>query len=162
MARLREVAQAEGMEPSDDVLHLIAHSANGSLRDALGLLDQVSAAESGPISEEAVRQALGLADPDVIARLTDALLAGEVGDGLDEIAAFVSNGGDPRQLANQFTSYFPALLHTVVGSTDTSSLDPGLKAHVGRHAAQLNEAKVLGVLHAFTGPELSPKYDLIA
>src|SRR5690349_6301293 len=60
-ARLKQVVAAEGLEADDDALALISRAADGSMRDALSLADQVIAIGEGPESAERVRDALGLA-----------------------------------------------------------------------------------------------------
>src|SRR6266542_3925736 len=60
VARLKEVAQAEQLQIEDDALHLIAKSANGGMRDALSLLDQVLSFGEGPVTAARVREVLGL------------------------------------------------------------------------------------------------------
>src|SRR5206468_2183851 len=62
IGRLKEVAKAEQLQVEDDALHLIAKSANGGMRDALSLLDQVvSFSEAGaPVTAARVREVLGL------------------------------------------------------------------------------------------------------
>lgn len=163
VSRVRQVATEEGIEVTDDALTLIGLNAGGSLRDALGLLDQVSAYATGAIEAETVRATLGLADPQLIARLTDALLEQRVGDGLEECARFVDAGGDPRELTAALVSYWRVLLLLVAGAKDVGAeIDPALAERAGGHAARLDQARVVGVLSALTSPDFSPKYNLIA
>src|SRR6266542_3872810 len=58
--RLKQVAKAEQLSVEDDALHLIAKSANGGMRDALSLLDQVLSFGEGPVTAARVREVLGL------------------------------------------------------------------------------------------------------
>src|SRR6266404_3784032 len=60
VARLKQVAAAEQLKVEDDALHLIARSANGGMRDALSLLDQVLSFGKGPVTAARVREVLGL------------------------------------------------------------------------------------------------------
>src|SRR3989475_485477 len=60
VARLKQVAAAEQLKVEDDALHLIARSANGGMRDALSLLDQVLSFGEGPVTAARVREVLGL------------------------------------------------------------------------------------------------------
>src|SRR5437868_13289752 len=57
--RLKAVAKAEQLKVEDDALHLIARSANGGMRDALSLLDQVLSFGVGPVTVARVREVLG-------------------------------------------------------------------------------------------------------
>ncbi|MEO8452245.1 MAG: DNA polymerase III subunit gamma/tau, partial [Gemmatimonadota bacterium] len=61
-ARLKEVLAAEGLEAEDDALALISRCADGGMRDALSVLDQCLSLAEGKLTQERVRQALGLID----------------------------------------------------------------------------------------------------
>ncbi|HKV72613.1 MAG TPA: DNA polymerase III subunit gamma/tau [Gemmatimonadales bacterium] len=58
--RLKHVLVQEKLKAEDDALHLIARSADGGMRDALSLLDQVLSFGSGPVTGARVREVLGL------------------------------------------------------------------------------------------------------
>ena len=58
--RLQAVVRAEGIAAEDDALHLIAKSADGGMRDALSVLDQVLSFGEGPVTADRVRTVLGL------------------------------------------------------------------------------------------------------
>src|SRR5881409_2601030 len=60
VARLKDVAGAEQLQVEEDALRLIARSANGGMRDALSLLDQVLSFGEGPVTAARVREVLGL------------------------------------------------------------------------------------------------------
>ncbi|HAB30673.1 MAG TPA: DNA polymerase III, subunit gamma and tau, partial [Gemmatimonadetes bacterium] len=62
MDRLAIVLEQEGLPAPEDALRTIARKADGGMRDALSLLDQVIALTGGEISQESVRQVLGLVD----------------------------------------------------------------------------------------------------
>jgi len=161
LERIRYVVAQEKMQASDDAMQLIAQHAAGSLRDALGLLDQVASYTQGPIDAAAVRAALGLADPEVVARLTDALLSGETGIGLAECNRFVASGGDPSQVIEQLVEYWRALLlHVSRAPLPDLPVDPSLLEQLPRHAAGLTTAQVISVLRAFTDQQFSSKYNL--
>src|SRR5207249_4431861 len=60
VARLQDVTHAEKLQVEDDALHLIARTANGGMRDALSMLDQVLSFGEGPVTAARVREVLGL------------------------------------------------------------------------------------------------------
>jgi DNA polymerase III subunit gamma/tau len=161
VGHLRHIATEEAIEIDDDGLSLIAQSAGGSMRDAVGLLDQSASYSSERLDADVVRQALGLADPTLVARLVDALLDGKVGDGLRECTAFVDAGGDPGQLVAELINYWRALLLATSGAGSVDALiDPALVEHVQGHATRVSEAQIVGVLGALTSSEFSSKYDV--
>ncbi len=73
--RLREVVEGEGMEAPDEALRTMARRADGGMRDALSLLDQVLALTGGEVSQEAVRRVLGLVEDERYLELLEILRA---------------------------------------------------------------------------------------
>lgn len=95
-AHLREVAARERVAAADDALALIVRAAEGSVRDALSLLDQAIAhAEQGPVEAGPVRLMLGLADRQRIADLFEALVRGRAPEALAVFDALYEAGADP-------------------------------------------------------------------
>jgi DNA polymerase III subunit gamma/tau len=163
LARVRFVAGQERIEVDDDALALVGLNANGSLRDALGLLDQVSAYTTGPIGASDVRSALGLADPLLVARVSEALVTGEVGIGLGEIDRFLEAGGDPGQLGTQLVDYWRNVLLRVAGAPlPALSIDPALEESLQRHAAALNRSQVVALLRALADGDFGTKFNVPA
>ena len=72
--RLREIAAVEGIEAGEASLTWIAKAADGSMRDALSLLDQMISYCGRRIPDEAVQELLGLAGREVFFRISDAVL----------------------------------------------------------------------------------------
>ena len=92
---LREIADKEGASINDDALALITRAAEGSARDALSLLDQAIAHGAGETGAEEVRAMLGLADRGRVLDLFEAVMKGEAGKALGELASQYSDGADP-------------------------------------------------------------------
>jgi DNA polymerase-3 subunit gamma/tau len=76
-ARLADILRAEDIAFDDSARALIAHSARGSMRDALSVLDQAIAYGAGEVREAVVRTMLGAVDAEYAYRIVDALLAGD-------------------------------------------------------------------------------------
>ena len=95
-AHLRGVAAREHVEAADDALALIVRAAEGSVRDALSLLDQAIAhAEQGPVEAGPVRLMLGLADRQRVADLFEALVRGRAPEALAVFDELYEAGADP-------------------------------------------------------------------
>ena len=73
--RLQEVVEGEGVEAPDEALRTMARRADGGMRDALSLLDQVLALTGGEVSQEAVRRVLGLVEDERYLELLEILRA---------------------------------------------------------------------------------------
>jgi len=94
---LGKIAAKENIAIEDEALKLLAVAAEGSVRDALSLLDQAIAAntDEGKIAAGAVRQMIGSADKTATFRLLDILLSGKTGEALEEIRKQYTAGSDP-------------------------------------------------------------------
>jgi len=123
-AHLRRIATNEGIRADDAALAAIARAAGGAMRDALGLLDQLSAygdTEEG-ITAETVRQILGAGGGEQVLTLIDAIVAADAAAGLRVINATLDDGADARQFSGQVVTYLRALLH--------AAATPGREARV--------------------------------
>ena len=100
-AKLTRIVAAEGAQADPEALELIAELADGGMRDAESLLDQVLAYAGDRVTADGVREAVGLADEAEIALLIDAYLAGDAGAALDRIEALADVGRDMGQVAAQ-------------------------------------------------------------
>jgi len=98
IGRLTHIAKAEKVAVDPEAMQLIARTAQGSMRDAVGLLDQLVPLASGPISLEGARSLLGIADPRLLDSLLDHVLGGEAASALDELNRIYAAGGELRQV----------------------------------------------------------------
>ncbi|MGA8014987.1 MAG: DNA polymerase III subunit gamma/tau, partial [Candidatus Dormiibacterota bacterium] len=120
---LRTIAAAEGVEVEPSALRLIAVAAQGSVRDALSLLDQCIATGERPLTLETCRVALGLADPGVVSALLRALAEGDAAAALRGVAAAFDTGADPRQLLRECSRLARAAELFAVGLDDAAGLN---------------------------------------
>ena len=108
---LRWIAEAEGFEATDGALLAVARRAAGSVRDSLSLLEQV-AARDGTVTEEGVQAALGVAGPESLMKLVDAV-ADEAPAAALELVAHLSAGGvDLRRFAGDALGFFRGVFLT--------------------------------------------------
>jgi DNA polymerase-3 subunit gamma/tau len=98
---LARIAQAEGAEVEEAALDLVARAGQGSVRDALSLLDQGLASGERPVTVATVRRALGLADPAVVRDLLTSLASADAAGALRAVAAAFDAGADARQLLRE-------------------------------------------------------------
>ncbi len=104
--RLAEIARAEGVEISERALFAVAREAEGSMRDAQSLLDQLIAYGETRIADEHVYEALGLSDRRSVAALANALLSRDCQQCLSLLHEAYSAGHDLRRLARELLEYF--------------------------------------------------------
>ena len=94
-SHLAGICTREGVRIDAEALSMIARAAEGSVRDALSLLDQAIAHGAGTIEAETVRSMLGLADRGRIIDLFDAVMRGDVATALTELRDQYDSGADP-------------------------------------------------------------------
>ncbi len=95
IAHLSRVAEKEGAQIAPDALALITRAAEGSVRDAMSLMDQAIAHGAGETSADQVRAMLGLADRGRVLDLFDMILRGDAAAALSELSAQYADGADP-------------------------------------------------------------------
>ena len=110
-ARMQELMDTEHVEVEDKALRYIAKAADGSMRDALSLLDQCIAFYMGQkLTYDNVLEVLGAVDTDVFSRLLRKIIDRDVSGVLDIVEDLVMQGRELTQLAADFTWYLRNLL----------------------------------------------------
>jgi len=120
-AHLKRIAEKEGAKIEDDGLALIARAAEGSVRDALSLLDQaiVQGGDSeAPVSALQVRDMLGLADRARVLDLLEAALSGDHAKALSEISELYDAGADPAVITRDCLDFVHAITRVKVVGED--------------------------------------------
>ena len=109
--RLAELTQAEQIDVDDRALRYVARAADGSMRDALSLLDQCVAFHFGEkLTYDNVLEVLGAVDNRVFGKLFQAVLASDTKACIREIEEMIIRGRDLSQLVNDFVWYMRNLL----------------------------------------------------
>ena len=150
---MRRVCGMEGLEVEDEALRLIARQSTGSLRDALGLLDQLALFCDSPegrrsITAEDVRRVVGLSRGDRLIALVNALARRDVAAGLKAIAEAIENGEDVHQLNRQLVAYLRTLLLIRAGGTPDETTPDALE-----QAQRFSLVEIAALVRTFCGIE---------
>src|SRR5881409_2235713 len=105
-AHLRRTVDAERLALSDEALALVAREAEGSLRDAQSLLEQVLTVAGNAADDAAVRQVLGAADRRLVVAVADAVLAGDPGACVRHLAELHAHGYDAQRFCRDLLEHF--------------------------------------------------------
>jgi DNA polymerase-3 subunit gamma/tau len=89
---LGEVVAAEGYQAGEDLLFMVARLGNGSMRDALSLLDRLLAAGERKLTAEHLERLLGLPDAELVGQLLEAVCAGDAAGALERAGELLSKG----------------------------------------------------------------------
>jgi DNA polymerase-3 subunit gamma/tau len=122
-ARLKMIADSEGMKVSAGSLELIARAADGSVRDSLTILDQL-ASVSSEIEDGFVTELLGITDTESLRILTEAVLKGDRKRALEVVSGFADKGANLRQLLRDMVKVIrDALVLKYAGDIEADALD---------------------------------------
>lgn len=160
--RLEVVAEQEGLSIDPRALDLIARQGGGSLRDSLGLLDQVSAFhrqatrdENRPISVDDVRDLIGLSRDEIIVQLAAALGRRDAAEALAIVRRATDDGADPRQINRQLVQLLRSVMHFLA---DPRSADDG---DVARVAGFFTLGEVMGEAERFSELDFKVRHNTI-
>lgn len=109
-SHLTSIAQKEGVTYDPDGLHVIAQKADGGLRDALSMFDQIVSFSNKAVTYQAVIDNLNILDYDYYFRLTDALLQQDSPSALLILDDVLSHGFDGSHFIGGLSSHFRDLL----------------------------------------------------
>jgi DNA polymerase III subunit gamma/tau len=110
MARMRQVLEAEGVEAGEDVLLPIAQKADGGMRDALSLLDQVLSFTSDAPTGADVRRVLGLVEDELYLELADIVAGRDQAAVFRFVARLLANGYDLAEFYRGLADFLRTLL----------------------------------------------------
>ena len=110
-AQIRKIGEAEGFQAEEKAISAIAEAADGSMRDALSILDQCLAYAKGEtLTAQKVLEVLGTADVTVFSGLFRHILSGNAAGALSLIDEAVAAGKEPGLLINDYIWYLRNLL----------------------------------------------------
>jgi len=120
--RLKKISDAEGIKITGSATDMIARAADGSLRDSLTLLDQISSFTS-EISESDIKDLLGITDFGLLSQLSLALIKGEREEILKITAELMDKGTDIRSFTRELIQFFRDMLVISVVTKPAEILD---------------------------------------
>ena len=150
--RLKAVAKAEQLQVDADALTLIARSANGGMRDALSLLDQVLSFGEGPPTAARVREVLGLIPDELYGEMLRAIVERDAAAIFPLVDRLLEAGADLAEFVNGAGETLRALLLVGVGG-QPEGLTEGLMSVVREYAPQLPPADIVRLLTILSDSE---------
>lgn len=123
-ARLSELLAAEGVEAEEKAVRYVAKAGDGSMRDALSLLDQCIAFYLGQtLTYDKVLEVLGAVDAEVFSRMLRKVLQGNVTGVIHELEDLIVGGRELSQFVNDFTWYMRNLLLVKTSENPEDAID---------------------------------------
>jgi len=146
LAQLRSIAEQEQIDAEDSALPLLAEAGDGSMRDALSIMDQAIA--SAPLAggkprleAEQIRELMGSVPNTVFERLMEQISAGQTAGVIEELNGLLNAGNSPSALARQFVRYLRNALMARIGgeNTDLLQISTDERARAARSALLFSE-----------------------
>jgi DNA polymerase III subunit gamma/tau len=149
--RLGEISKREGLKITDGALALVAREADGSMRDAQSLLEQVLACaqrggdnrEEPAVDEALLREILGLAERKILYDLSHAVILGNAGDCIELIGRVVLEGRDLCRLSRDLVEHFRNLLVVrLIQDRGQQTADRSLQSSVSERLLDLPDQEI--------------------
>ncbi|MDE2698131.1 MAG: DNA polymerase III subunit gamma/tau [Gemmatimonadota bacterium] len=146
---LKMAVDEEGVTAEESALFLIARKADGGMRDALSLLDQVIAFSDADITEDAIQNLLGLIPRDVYFDLTQAIVDRDGARALEIVDELAREGSDLGEFVAGLMAHFRHLLVAcAAGDLTDENLPEADRVQYAEVAAQFEEADLVRMLNA--------------
>jgi len=145
---LKMIAEKEKLEVAEDALHLIARKADGGLRDALSMFDQLVSFSAGAVSYENAIEMLNVLDLDTFFELSDLFFEEKIGEALILINKVLDQGFDGSLLTSGLAQHY----RNVMVSKDkiTNSLLDVSESFKERYAEQAKKYTLSYILNALS------------
>ena len=154
--RLAHVLTSEGVAFDDDALGMIARAADGGLRDALSLTDQVlSLGDTSEVTADHVRIALGLVPEEEFVALLDLIADRRAGDVFARVQSLADGGVDFGQVLTGLADVLRATLALALGGTPPE-ISETLRLALDSRYSRFTAPDLLRMLHALL--EIEPQF----
>lgn len=144
---LLDVSKLEKISVAPAALQIIADSAEGSIRDALSILDKVSA--FGEIGMEEIQKLLGVTNVKSAQRLAELLINRDAKGALDYFQELLASGVDPVQFNKDFLEYLRRMLMVAMGSELNFAMDKEQMNILEKHSGKISHAHLLNIIRLF-------------
>lgn len=118
VAQLAYIASKEGIKAEPQALQVIAQKADGGMRDALSIFDQIASFTGGELTYQATISNLNILDYELFFRLTDAAIQGNIPAALMMLDGVIRRGFDPQHFIGGWASH----IRDLMVSTDPATL----------------------------------------
>lgn len=155
---MKRIATEEGVEISEEAMHVIAQKADGAMRDALTLFDQTVAFCGKNVTYEQVIRNLNVLDYDYYFRMTDFFLAGDYSSAMLLLDEILSKGFNAQGFVAGLSSHFRNLIISGSGAASTLlELAPSVKARYEEYGKKCSSSFFFEALKITNGCDMAYK-----
>jgi len=155
VTRLQAVLREEGIEWEQEALSMIARAADGSMRDALSLTDQVISLGDGEVTADRVRVALGLVAEDEYLRVIDMIAERKAGEAFETVRSLADAGVDFTVFLSGLSDMLRAQLSLVLGGA-ADGVSPAARTALESYRDRFSASDLLRMLSTLA--ELEPQF----
>lgn len=137
-ARLSQITAAEGIDITPDAVELTAELGDGSMRDAISLLDRCSAFGGEKLTAARVADIVGIVNSDRIFEIAENIAKNQTAAALSEASELLRSGKEPQNLIESISDHFRSLLLCKAADKPAALLEK-TEAAAERYAAQAKE-----------------------
>jgi DNA polymerase III subunit gamma/tau len=145
LGQLRKIVERENIDAEEDALALLAEAGDGSMRDALSILDQAIPFSSGRLTAETIRPLVGAAPSDIVEQILRAVAGNSSQEVLRRVDAWISEGHSPIHFARQMVRFLRNATVAKIAGGDSSLLQ----------ISSDERRRVAGVAQLFTEEDLA-------
>ncbi len=158
VVHLQGIAGKEGIQAEPDALHIIAEKADGAMRDALTIFDQIAASSGNKITYQAVIDNLNILDYDYYFDLVDTFVAGDKSKAIVTFGAILDKGFDGHNFINGLSNHFRALFFAIDPAT-AAIMEAGenVKKRYLQQAKRIDTRLLLNALHVLSETDVQYK-----
>ena len=152
MENLRSICTRENLKIDESALFAIAKAAQGSMRDALSILDQLSALGAEGIDSTDVYSMLGIVETELLFKLTDALIDKNCVECLNVFNEIIERGKDIKQLGKDLTEHFRHMMIIKIGGPALSHLvdyPAAVKQRLHQQSEKITVGAILKAIELF-------------
>ncbi|HYH00694.1 MAG TPA: DNA polymerase III subunit gamma/tau [Terriglobales bacterium] len=141
VGQLKSICEKEGIPADDDAIALLAEAGDGSMRDALSIMDQAISCCTGRLTAEMIRGLVGAVSSEVLEQVMQAIERNSSEDVLRQIDKIVTEGQSPVHFARQMVRFLRNAIVAKVARPDSPLLQMSSdeRARVGRVAELFSE-----------------------
>ncbi|MFH0912488.1 MAG: DNA polymerase III subunit gamma/tau [Patescibacteria group bacterium] len=144
--QLKKIAQQEKIKIDEAALVTIADNSEGSMRDAISLMDQAASFTSGKVDQQVLKDLLGVVDTQVARTLTQAVLDQDAPAGINLINEVYFKGYDINQVGKLWLNYLRELLMIKLGNGQLVQKSVDEKKEMARQSAVLTISELINLL----------------
>ncbi|MBZ5629680.1 MAG: DNA polymerase III subunit gamma/tau [Acidobacteriia bacterium] len=139
--QLRDIASQERITADDNALAMLAEAGDGSMRDALSIMDQAIACCDERLTADMVRQLVGAVPSEILEKLMNGVARNSAEDVLQQVDRLLTEGHNPAHFARQMVRFLRNALVAKVAGPESPLLQISAdeRARVGRVAEQFSE-----------------------